>query len=68
MAIVEPIKNMIMSVNIESLVEQGVNVKIEVSAADLKMFGEGIAEPGNHGIQARDREQETPGGDLLQYT
>lgn len=33
-----------MSVNIESLVEQGVNVKIEVSAADLKMFGEGIAE------------------------
>lgn len=33
-----------MSVNIESLVEQGVNVKIEVSAADLKMFGEGTPE------------------------
>lgn len=33
-----------MAVNIESLVEQGVNVKIEVTAADLKMFGEGIAE------------------------
>ena len=44
MAIVELIKIMIMSVNIESLVEQGVNVKIEVTAADLKMFGEGIAE------------------------
>lgn len=44
MVIVELIKIMIMSVNIESLVEQGVNVKIEVTAADLKMFGEGIAE------------------------
>ena len=44
MAIVELIKIMIMSVNIESLVEQGVNVKIEVTAADLKMFGEGLAE------------------------
>ena len=33
-----------MAINIESLVEQGVNVKIEVTAADLKMFGEGIAE------------------------
>ena len=40
MAIVELIKIMIMSVNIESLVEQGVNVKIEITAADLKMFGE----------------------------
>ena len=44
MVIVELIKITIMSVNIESLVEQGVNVKIEVTAADLKMFGEGIAE------------------------
>ena len=40
MDIVELIKIMIMSVNIESLVEQGVNVKIEITAADLKMFGE----------------------------
>ena len=40
MAIVELVKIMIMSVNIESLVEQGVNVKIEITAADLKMFGE----------------------------
>ena len=40
MAIVELVKIMIMSVNIESLVEQGVNVKIEITAADLKMFRE----------------------------
>ena len=33
-----------MAINIESLVEQGVNIKIEVTAVDLKMFGEGIAE------------------------
>ena len=45
MAIVELVKIMIMSVNIESLVEQGVNVKIEVTAADLKMFGE-VFSPG----------------------
>lgn len=33
-----------MAINLQSLVEQGANVKIEVTAADLKMFGEGIAE------------------------
>lgn len=33
-----------MAINLQSLVEQGVNVKIEVTAADLKMFGESIAE------------------------
>lgn len=44
MVIVQPINYYDMAINIESLVEQGVNVKIEVTAADLKMFGEGIAE------------------------
>ena len=33
-----------MAINLQSLVEQGMSVKIEVTAADLKMFGEGIAE------------------------
>lgn len=33
-----------MAINLQSLVEQGANVRIEVTAADLKMFGEGIAE------------------------
>lgn len=33
-----------MAINLQSLVEQCANVKIEVTAADLKMFGEGIAE------------------------
>lgn len=33
-----------MTINIQSLVEQGANVRIEVTAADLKMFGEEIAE------------------------
>ena len=33
-----------MALNIQSLVEQGANVRIEVTAADLKMFGESIAE------------------------
>lgn len=33
-----------MAVNLQSLVEQGANIKIEVTAADLKIFGEGIAE------------------------
>lgn len=33
-----------MAINLQSLVEQGANVKIEITAADLKMFGEGIAE------------------------
>ena len=44
MAIVQPINYYDMAINIESLVEQGVNIKIEVTAVDLKMFGEGIAE------------------------
>lgn len=33
-----------MALNLQSLVEQGANVRIEVTAADLKMFGESIAE------------------------
>lgn len=33
-----------MAINLQSLVEQGMNIKIEVTAADLKMFGESIAE------------------------
>ena len=33
-----------MAINLQYLVEQGMSVKIEVTAADLKMFGEGIAE------------------------
>ena len=44
MVIVQPINYYDMAINIESLVEQGVNIKIEVTAVDLKMFGEGIAE------------------------
>ena len=33
-----------MAINLQSLVEQGANVRIEITAADLKMFGEGITE------------------------
>ena len=33
-----------MAINLQSLVEQGANVWIEITAADLKMFVEGITE------------------------
>ena len=33
-----------MAINLQSLVERGANVRIEITAADLKMFGEGITE------------------------
>ena len=33
-----------MAINLQSLVEKGANVRIEITAAYLKMFGEGITE------------------------
>ena len=54
-----------MALNIQSLVEQCANVRIEVTAADLKMFGESIAEQAimayKHEIESarKDIEEET---------
>ena len=38
------IQNLIFMITIESLVEQGANVKLEVTPADLKMFAESIVQ------------------------
>lgn len=54
-----------MALNIQSLVEQCANVKIEVTAADLKMFGESIAE---QAIMAYKREIESVRKDIEEET
>lgn len=52
-----------MAINLQSLVEQGMSVKIEVTAADLKMFGEGIAEQAimayRQEIESKNTQEET---------
>lgn len=54
-----------MELNIQSLVEQCANVRIEVTAADLKMFGESIAE---QAIMAYKREIESARKDIEEET
>lgn len=42
--VITKFKNLIFMITIESLVEQGANVKLEVTPADLKMFAESIVQ------------------------
>ncbi len=49
------IQNLIFMITIESLVEQGANVKLEVTPADLKMFAESIVQ---RTIMAQQEERE----------
>lgn len=54
-----------MAINLSTLIEQGANVKIEVTAADLRMFGESIAE---QAIMAYKREVESARKEIEEET
>lgn len=54
-----------MAINLSTLVEQGASVRIEVTATDLKMFGESIAE---QAIMAYKREIESERQDIEEET